>query len=254
MTGAAMISKRFSVAMGLLLAFLLLQTTAVTAQTVTFDLTGSMADNGTYGNVLLPLPTPSASSLRLRMTGWQINQTTNAITSAWVGEYSPGTGVTGLGDSNGNNGYHQIDNAGGYTDFVLLQFNQAVTLSQLTLNSFTLGNATTKDNDLAFYAASFPSAAWNSAITPSFISAAQWTTIAGNGTDGARATGATVASTQWLVAAAFGSGNNDGFKIQSLSVVSPVPEPASWAMLIFGFGLIGTVLRRKGAKQSLSYR
>ena len=236
----------------LALAIAAVQPTLVAAQTVTsFNMTGSMPDNGVYGNTLQFTPTNPASSLRLQVTGWQINQSTNAITSAWVGAYSPGTGVTGIGDNNGNNGYHQIDNAGGYTDFLLLQFNQAVTLSTLTLNSFTLGSMSGKDNDLAFYAANFPEANWNSPLNLSAytVPASLWTTVPGTGGDGTVSTGATITSREWLVAAAFGSGNNDGFKIAGLSVVSPVPEPASWAMMIMGFGLVGASMRRRPASR-----
>ena len=37
----------------------------------------------------------------------------------------------------------------------------------------------------------------------------------------------------------------DGFRLNSLSVAA-VPEPASWAMMIAGFGLVGSSMRRRG--------
>ena len=38
-----------------------------------------------------------------------------------------------------------------------------------------------------------------------------------------------------------------GFVFTNVSVVSSVPEPASWAMMIAGFGLAGAAMRRKRA-------
>ncbi|WP_375398479.1 PEPxxWA-CTERM sorting domain-containing protein [uncultured Sphingomonas sp.] len=225
------------------------------AQAVTFNTTGNMADNGGYGDVLPFKPTSNASSLRLQVTGWQINQFTGAINSAWVGAYSPGLGVTGIGDQSGDNGYHQIDNAGFYTDFVLLQFNAPVTLQSLTLNSFTLGNASVKDNDLAFYAASFPEVSWDDKLNLSAytLPASLWTTVTGAGKDGQVMTGTKTASREWLVAAAFNSGTNDAFKIESLTVVAPAPEPGTWAMMIVGFGMIGGMARYRRGKQAVSF-
>lgn len=164
-----------------------------------------------------------------------------------VGAYGLGLGVTGLGDLSGSYNYHQIDNAGGYTDFVLLQFNAPVALKSLNLNSFTLGGATTKDNAFAIYAASIPEASWDAAIdlTRYVTVTSLWATIPGLGNDGAVPTGVTVTSSEWLVGAAFNSGNNDGFKIASVTVapaVAAVPEPASWAMIL-GAGMIGFALR-----------
>ena len=222
----------------------------------TFNTTGNMADNGTYGDALFFKPTTAGSTLQMRVTGWQSNQLTNAITTAWVGAYGPGLGVTGIGDFSGSYGYHQIDNAGGYTDFVLLQFNAPVALKSLNLNSFTLGTATTKDNDFAIYAASVPEATWDAAIdlTGYVTVPERWTTIAGSGSDGSVSTGATATSMEWLVGAAFNSGNNDGFKIASVTVApaTAVPEPASWAMMILGAGMIGFALRGRRARGAVA--
>ena len=39
--------------------------------------------------------------------------------------------------------------------------------------------------------------------------------------------------------------NDDGFKLSSIVVNTPtVPEPATWAMMLFGFGAVGASLRR----------
>ena len=214
-----------------------------------FNTTGNMVDNGTYGNSLTFKGSDGSSALNVKVTGWQINHSTNSISSAYVGAYSPGFGVTGIGDQNGNNGYHQIDNAGGYADFVMLQFERPVTLSSLTLNSFNLGSSNTKDNDLSFYAADLFTSAWNANINLGNYRAVPslWTNVAGIGANGPVLTGAKGTSSIWLVGAGLNS-SNDGFKIASITVNSAVPEPATWAMFILGFGAVGYSMRRRGGK------
>lgn len=39
--------------------------------------------------------------------------------------------------------------------------------------------------------------------------------------------------------------SNDAFEFDNLAISSVVPEPASWAMLIAGFGLVGATMRRR---------
>ena len=53
----------------------------------------------------------------------------------------------------------------------------------------------------------------------------------------------------WLVSASMLTADrDDGFKISSIKVTTPaVPEPATWAMLMLGFGAIGASLRRRKA-------
>lgn len=220
----------------------------------TFDLTGSMPDNGTYGNSLTRSATED-SSLKVKITGWQSNQATDRITAAYVGAYGPGLGVTGLNDAGGAGAFHQIDNAYGSTDFVLLQFNRAVTLSSAFLNVYQMATFSTADSDMAFYNASaLTTSAWDSDVNLAAYSTVPntWTNVAGGSTSGSRALGATTASTKWLVGAAFlpTGDRDDGFKIRSLSVSEvsgAVPEPASWALMIVGFGAVGFSLRRRSA-------
>ncbi len=44
----------------------------------------------------------------------------------------------------------------------------------------------------------------------------------------------------------FASGSN-AFEFDDIGITAAVPEPASWAMLIVGFGLVGATLRRRHA-------
>ncbi|MFM9852002.1 MAG: PEPxxWA-CTERM sorting domain-containing protein [Sphingomonadaceae bacterium] len=44
-----------------------------------------------------------------------------------------------------------------------------------------------------------------------------------------------------------GSNNSDGFSIDNVSygLTAPVPEPATWLMMLMGFGLVGGMMRRR---------
>ena len=226
---------------------------AATAVNYTFNTTGSMGDNGVYGQPLQFSAKNGASTLSMQVTGWQSRQATNDITKAYLGAYSGGLGVTGLGDTNGANAYHQIDNVGGYTDFVMLQFDRAVTLSGVTLNTYNMTGVTGRDSDLAYYnAGALTSKNWNTLIDLTAYDTVPltWTGAAGGDASGSRILSAAGASNKWLVGAAFlpTIDRDDGFKIASISVtesVSAVPEPATWAMMLVGFGAVGVTMRRR---------
>lgn len=46
--------------------------------------------------------------------------------------------------------------------------------------------------------------------------------------------------------------NDANFKLE-IAPTAAVPEPATWAMMILGFGLVGSTLRRRQQKVSVSY-
>ncbi len=49
-------------------------------------------------------------------------------------------------------------------------------------------------------------------------------------------------------------GKIDGFKFKNLIVSSSaVPEPATWAMMILGFGMVGSGMRRRNMKTNVSF-
>jgi hypothetical protein len=199
------------------------------------------------------------ASLKVMISAWQSNNSTNAITAANLGAYSGGFGVTGAGDSNGDNNLHQIDNSGGYTDFVMLQFSRAVQLTSATLNTYGISynGGTSYDSDLSILnlgALMTPPSAWNSSVNLASApfgtnNTSLWTQTP-DGTGSRTAMLNTSAFSQvWLISAAQLPTNNrnDGFKLAQLVVnaTPAVPEPATWAMLMIGFGAIGATLRRR---------
>ncbi len=100
----------------------------------TFNTTGGTLPTNNVFTDATPAP-----ALQMKVTAWQANQSNNAISASTLAIFSGGLGIVGTGEST-TDGTHQIDNGGGYTDFVLLQFSRAVTLSKLTFNSYQLGS------------------------------------------------------------------------------------------------------------------
>jgi hypothetical protein len=254
-------------AFGIIGGAMLMLASPAMAQTYTFNTIGNDADNGSYGNAK-QFNSVQSNNVKLQVTGWQSKQSSNAITSAYVGAYSGGLGVTGLGDQGGDYNLHQIDNNNGYTDFVLLQFSQAVTLSSIATNVYGIYNSSdgtpgwfvssVSDDDWAWYdAGSISTPAWNTRVDMSAYSTvpSTWT----QRDSSVNTTGATTASTKWLVGAAFTptSDRDDGFKIASITVnatptTPAVPEPATWAMMLIGFGTLGSAMRRSRRRQALA--
>lgn len=221
--------------------------------------TCSTSTNGTYGNGV-KLAASNDSTLQVLITGWQASQTNGAISSAFLGTYSGGLGVTGLGDSSGSNNLHTMDNVGGYTDFVVLQFSRAVSLTSLSATPFAVplptgGTGTDTDMSVLNAQGVITPSAWNvrTDITAaaSMFNSITWGTAGGTSAGGARAVSgySSQFSSVWLVSAsALSTDRNDGFKLSAISAqeqTPPVPEPATWATMILGFGAIGAAMRRR---------
>ena len=231
---------------------LFLSPTAVFAQT--FTTTGNTALDGTYG-VRSGTFGASTGSLQLIASAWQINQATGAITSAYLGAYGTGLGVTGVGDANGANQLHQIDNLAGYTDFVLLQFNRSVKITGINEALYQLTGITGTHGDFSLAnGSSVTPLTWSSTIdlatkNASFFNFSNQTGVSGSGNASGSAAATSAGGSQvWLLSASqLSSSRDDGFKLSSITVTEApaLPEPATWAMLIMGFGAIGLTLRRR---------
>ncbi|QDZ09117.1 PEP-CTERM sorting domain-containing protein [Sphingomonas panacisoli] len=135
----------------------------------------------------------------------------------------------------------------------MLQFSRAVQLTSATLNVYGIGNSS--DSDAAIYnlgALIGPQPSWNGAINLNGATndTSIWTAADGQGSRTAMLNTSSF-SQVWLISAAQLPANDrdDGFKLGQLVVnaAPQVPEPATWAMLIMGFGAIGASLRRRAA-------
>jgi hypothetical protein len=205
--------------------------------------------------------------VNMRATAWQATATRTAdsykIASATLGTFTPGLGVLGPGEGYGD-AEHQIDNSDG-VDFVMLRFSESVNLSGIGRTPFFMSGISpsgTTDSDASFKStAAGAGVAWDQTVDlsgftykPSTFTALDGSPIA-SGTNYTSAVNTSVFSTTWLVSAAAFKDNNDGFKLSSVSVnftPAAVPEPATWAMMLVGFGAIGGTLRSRRGRQTVN--
>ncbi len=228
-------------------ATLMLAAMPATAST-TFDLNGNDALNGSYGNAR----TFTSGGINVRVSAWQAtpNGGSYSVASAYLARFGNGLGVTGAGDNNGGDNLHTIENQGRF-DFVLLQFDRSVTLNGATLNPYWINGS--YDND-AFVSAGMTNLAWTSTINLASQGALATALFANgasikssSGTPSARSFASYgQAGNVWIVGADFFNRDGlDGFKLDDLKVTAAIPEPATWAMMIGGFGLVGVGMRRR---------
>lgn len=199
----------------------------------------------------------SNSEISMKATAFSIN-TSNVIKTSSLASWSDGLGVTNPGNDNS----HTIDNSG-WKDFVVLQFNKSVSLTTAT---FTTGWHGMNDTDATIGHANVNWAAfampWNADLTGifnnqnrSFLN--QFDLYAsnshGNGNQTRNINPNLVTGNVWIISSALVNPDSfqDGFKIKQLgynipvSTVPGVPEPATWAMLILGMGVVGGAMRRR---------
>lgn len=222
------------------------------AAVYTFDFTGT--DNsgtlGAAGNERISTATNGSTSVSVRVTGWD---TVDSFTSnpAYLGAFPGGYGV---GDGKGDS--HTIDNVD-LVDFIVLQFDRAVTLTSATFNAFSVSGLGAPDTDATIGAYQTP-ISWTTAIADPnvFYPGVQGVFNSDVAVNSAlpRDISSALYGNTWIIASALPNtdGNYDSFKISQLSI-SAVPEPATWAMMILGFGVVGASMRRKAAKVSYAF-
>lgn len=232
-----------------LLAAASLMASAASAETFSFDTGGSNSSNS-YGNVRT---FTGSNGTKVKITGYSLSGST--LAAGYVGQYSGyGLGVTDTGEDGSAPG-HTVDNSGRF-DFLVLQFDKSVNVSQLGFTAWG-------DTDITW--------AVGSTATPfnSALNFANWTAVdnafnafqasngnsMSNGTPFTRAIsgGAAVSGNLFFVAAAMPNPDQyaDYVKLKSLTETPAVPEPASWAMMIGGLAVVGSAMRRR--KMAVSF-
>lgn len=161
----------------------------------------------------------------------------------WFGCSGDGAGGSQEG---GSGNQHTIDNNDdGRIDFVLLKFNTAVDLTSVFLNVYDVNPSGSADGDATAYYKGGAFAPVNGGDASAYLG--QFTALGLSGSSsGSRNIAGVTYSDTWLIGAAANSGENDGFKLYSVSFdAAAVPEPATWLSMILGFGLLGAVMRRR---------
>jgi len=202
----------------------------------------------------------SVTGLSFGGAGFSFNTTPTVSTP---GKYTEGLGLQPTGDDR-----HTVDNSKGW-DFLLIRFDTKVALNGATFANTNWYNDTRADTDATISTANFaftPALTYATNLTGAnkttfyngvksqFASKAFSSNTTTNGTSSRSFNnGAFNAfSNVWIVGASTVNwdGRIDSFKLKSISydVGAPVPEPATWTMLILGFGMIGSAMRRRMAK------
>ena len=192
-------------------------------------------------------------TFNVRATAWSLERTTNGsvfVRDSKLMVYSNGLGVISDDDGNGSSNRHTIDNQN-RADFILLQFDRRVALTSATLNAYSLGGAT--DTDAMFSYGDTP-IQWNSSLQLDNQPLSRLTSMfSGSFTSlGTNASGRRTINEAgrrgdlWMIGADAANADRriDAFKLAGLTAV---PEPATWAMMIGGFGLVGAVARRRSS-------
>jgi len=216
---------------------------------VTFSFTGNSATSGADANSAIF--TGSDGTTKVRASAWSISG--NTVFDSYLGVFSTGLGATSADDGNGANNTHTIDNQN-RLDFVLLQFNTAVKLESANFSTYAVGG-NTRDSDATI---AYGTTATNWMAQPALNNANVSTlnslfsgsyTSLGNAAGGTRNINSGFSGNLWLVGAVFVNDDRaiDAFKFGALKVTptGAVPEPATWAMMIGGFGAIGSAMRMR---------
>ncbi len=197
-----------------------------------------------------------SEAVQVRVSAWALNGST--VSGATLGVYSNGLGVTNGNEGNGSGNSHTMDNLGS-VDFIVLQFDKKVTLSDATFTAFqqTGYNYTDTDATIGWANTATP---WNSdlnlagnvSILNSLIPTAQRYASGNTGTKDTNTRDIDpllYSGNVWIVSAAMTNPDSyiDSFKFNSLNYTTkmPVPEPATWMMMIAGFGMVGSTMRRR---------
>lgn len=226
-------------------------------QPAVFNFTVGNNNNVQDGNARFYSATsPDVGTVKARVTGWSLervktgyNSYTTYVRDSKLMVYSGGLGVISGDDGTGSNGEHTIDNEG-RKDFLLLQFDRKVKIVGATFNTYKVSGKS-KDSDAilrhGYLGGNYSDFLNLDGKTESYLNAmfdGSFESL-GTGTGGFRWMNPNRKSGNfWLIGASLTTSTSsiDGFKLANLAVV---PEPATWMMMIGGFGLAGAAIRRQ---------
>lgn len=230
---------------------------AAPAQAVVIDLTAPTTKTGgtDNGNAFTYVIGSGANQLQLRATAWSIDTTKNpdAVQTAILRSYSGGLGVQDRNETNVSPD-HAIDNSDGWVDFVMLQFDKAVDLNGINIGWYSNdADATIRWGNLATNWTISPSII-GSVTTLNGLMAGQVNSNVSSNYTGDRLLDIPISNTL-IISSRSGSGADryaDYFKLKSVDVSAAVPEPSTWLSMIVGFGMIGTMMRRRRSGDTLN--
>jgi hypothetical protein len=228
-----------------------------------FDFTKGSNNNVQDGNARYYSATsPDFGTVQVRVTAWSLEKVktgrdkygrdvyANYVRDSKLMVYDGGLGIISGDDDGGSSNQHTADNEG-RKDFFMLQFNAPVALISATFNTYSvLGK--TKDSDATIMHGWNYDTLWNQSLnldgkTEGYLNSlfdGSYESLGGSSSNHRFINPNLEWGNVWLIGASFANkdGKIDGFKLNDLAVV---PEPATWLMMISGFGLLGGALRRQ---------
>lgn len=244
------------------LAAALVVSTAASAGTITFDLSGNSGGYSSLGHSKTFSRTVGGETVNVKATAWTAtpsynwagNVTGYTISDARIGAYGQGLGVsTNRSDS------HTVDNYES-VDFIIFQFDQIVEAVSGTFAPFA-------DSDAAAAVGQFAGNAFTASLGLDGASYSALTALFGSilSIDNAAWPNPRELNTAHeqgnllLVGAQFFQNKylslTDAFKFDNLkikTVAAPVPEPADFGL--FALGVAGLLIGRHGAKRAAGRR
>jgi hypothetical protein len=248
------------------------------AEQVNINTTGFTPPFGEVGNTATFSGTSNNVTVNVLASAWTATAVDGggyAFAPSYLGKGPLGLGVTSADEllTNGMFRFDRVDNNNGF-DFVLLQFDRAVAITSAILNETSLLNGMA-DNESSI-GAGMTSLPWDTRLDLSDASMFGDLSLGFN--DVARFLSPNIftrpdvpfnldglTGNVWMIGAnlhnddtvTFGDTSSpsfDAFNIQRLTVTTAgaVPEPATWAMMIVGFGAIGLTMRRKTARKNMA--
>jgi len=207
----------------------------------------------------------SGGGVNLRVSAWSINSS-GVISSAQLGIWDPGLGIV----SGRTDNTHMIDNSGS-RDFLLFQFDKAVELEKAWFNTGWDGISDT-DATIGYALSTLGFASppplngknesYLTGTSPGQLGLETYGSLGALGNNNRPINPGDDVGNLWLIGASFAKSQAklDGFKLEKISFnVAPppppaVPEPATWLMMILGFGFVGGAMRaRRRERLTVSY-
>ena len=180
----------------------------------TFDFSGNSSTCGTLGNILCF----SNNGISVNASAFSRDKGTGAWSSAYLGAYGGGLGVTDSSEGYGYGNTHTVDNNGTRDNYVMFEFSQSVVVDKAYLG-YVVGDSDAKvwigtvngafDTHVALTDAVLTSLGFTE-VNATTLTSARWADINANGLAG-----------NVLVVAANPGETDDYFKIQNLVVSTP---------------------------------
>ncbi|MGE3488948.1 MAG: MBG domain-containing protein [Vicinamibacterales bacterium] len=183
----------------------------------TITLNGNSATSGTPGNIR----SYSANGVNVKVSAFARAKSNGVWSSAFLGAWAPGVGVTDGSEGSGSGDTHMVDNIGDRNNYVLFEFDKPVVVTKAYLDYVGA------DSDSIIYVGTKPNA-YIDHITLSdavLASLSAEENAAGSGdTRWATFNGEQLAGNV-LVIAALPTNNNDSFKVGKLQFSSCIETP-----------------------------